>query len=169
MRPMRSLSTCAAIRSSARQPLQIWRVRSSESRPAFQLTSSGWMPVAYSPANSRSKRSRSTSIVLCETNPCSTIRKPSRWKVSTCSSERCSRTAGTTSEQLEVAVQLPLRDLLVGLLPLAALAAHEVVEVVLVAAAAESRAQDVAALELAGRVEQVGRQHVDAELLALGL
>ena len=41
MRPVLSLSTWAAIRSSERQPLQIWRVTSSRSRPRFQFTSSG--------------------------------------------------------------------------------------------------------------------------------
>src|SRR5215217_7200502 len=37
MRPVRALRTCAAMTSSARQPLQIWRVRSSWSRPGFQV------------------------------------------------------------------------------------------------------------------------------------
>ena len=46
------------------------------------------MPVAYSPANSASKRSRSISIARSETNPSSTIRNPSRPKLSTCSSDR---------------------------------------------------------------------------------
>ncbi len=43
---MRADSTCAAITVSAFQALQSWRVRSSGSRPGFQLTSSGAMPVS---------------------------------------------------------------------------------------------------------------------------
>src|SRR4051794_6008622 len=73
------------------------------------------------------------------------------------------------SEQLQVAVDLPLGDLLVGLLPLAPLAADEVVDVVLVAPPAQRGAQHVVALELARRVEQVGGQDLDAQLGALRL
>src|SRR3954447_7400893 len=95
-RPVRSLSTCAAITSSARQPLQIWRVRSSGSRPWRQLTSSGWMPVAYSPANSRSKLSRSSSTARSVMKPSSMITKPSRRKRSTWSSLSRSGAAAST-------------------------------------------------------------------------
>src|SRR5215213_8213612 len=70
-------------------------------------------------------------------------------------------------EELEVAVELPRRDLLVRGLHLAALAGDEVVEVVAVARRAERTPDDVVALELARRVEQVLRQRPDAELLAL--
>jgi hypothetical protein len=45
-RPVRSVSTWAAIVRSAFQPLQICRVRSSWSRPGTQLTSSGRIPVS---------------------------------------------------------------------------------------------------------------------------
>src|SRR5215216_2446107 len=67
-------------------------------------------------------------------------------------------------EQLQVAVELPVRDLLVRGLDLAALARDEVVEVVAVAGLAERAADHVVALELARRVEQVLRQRVDPEL-----
>ena len=73
------------MRSSARQPLQIWRVTSSRSRPFFQLTSSGEMPVAYSPSKMAAKRSRRTSTASIEMSPSSMMRKPSRRKLSTCS------------------------------------------------------------------------------------
>ena len=85
-RPVRSESTWAAITVSARQPLQIWRVRSSGSRPGTQFTSSGLIPVSYTPWNSGSYRSRSRSSARGETSPSSTIRKPSRSNASTSSS-----------------------------------------------------------------------------------
>src|SRR3954468_15905766 len=84
--PVVSLSTWAAMRSSARQPLQIWRVTSSRSRPCFQFTSSGAIPVAYSPSKRAAKRSRRTLTVLMGMSPSSMMRKPSRRKLSTCSS-----------------------------------------------------------------------------------
>ena len=68
---------------------------------------------------------------------------------------------------LQVAVELPRRDLLVGGLHLAALAFDEVVEVVAVRRPPERLADHVVALELARRVEQVLGQGVDPELGAL--
>ena len=44
---------------------------------------------------------------------------------------------------------------------------HEVVDVVLAAGRAQRRAEDVVALQLARRVEQVRGQHLDAQLGAL--
>src|SRR3954453_10203827 len=75
----------------------------------------------------------------------------------------------TPSVQLQVAIELPLSDLLVRKLPLAALAPNVVVGVVLVHRAPERGADDVVGLELARRVEQVARQDLDAELLAARL
>src|SRR3954467_7252670 len=70
-------------------------------------------------------------------------------------------------EELEVAVELPLGDLLVGGLHLAALALDEVVDVVALRRRAERLADHLVALELPRCVQQVLRQRVDAELLAL--
>src|SRR5215212_6188636 len=70
-------------------------------------------------------------------------------------------------EELEVAVELPLRDLLVRGLDLSPLARDEVVEVVPVRRRAERAADHVVALELARRVEQVLGERVDAELAPL--
>src|SRR4051795_10637554 len=73
----------------------------------------------------------------------------------------------SASEELQVAVELPLRDLLVRGRELRLLDAHEVVDVVLTAGVAERVAHDVVALELAGRVEEVAGQQLDAEVVAL--
>src|SRR5918995_7323200 len=67
-------------------------------------------------------------------------------------------------EQAQIVVALPLRDLLVGLLPVATLAAHVVVEVVLVADRAERLAQHVAGLGVVRGLEQVRGQRLDPEL-----
>ena len=77
--------------------------------------------------------------------------------------------AQSASEQLQVAVELPLRDLLVRGLELGLLDLREVVDVVLAPGVAERRAQDVVLLELAGGVEQVGGQRLDPEVVALAL
>src|SRR5215207_8263749 len=69
--------------------------------------------------------------------------------------------SASASEELEVAVELPLRDLLVGGLDLAPLAGHEVVEVVAAGRRPQGAADDVVALELARGVEQVLGQRVD--------
>jgi hypothetical protein len=55
--------TIPAITRSDFQPLQIWRVRSGESRPSRQFHSSGMSPVSNSPLNSFGKRSRAASTV----------------------------------------------------------------------------------------------------------
>ena len=49
---MRSESTCAATTVSDFHALQSCRVRSSGSRPGIQFTSSGRIPVSYSPSKS---------------------------------------------------------------------------------------------------------------------
>src|SRR5215213_75983 len=73
------------------------------------------------------------------------------------------------SEELEVAVELPLRDLLVGGLDLAALALDEVVEVVALRRAAERRADHVVALERAvNAVEAGGEQDRGREVRVAG-
>ena len=50
---VRSESTWAATTLSDFHALQSWRVRSSGSLPGTQLTSSGRIPVSYSPSKSR--------------------------------------------------------------------------------------------------------------------
>ena len=65
-------------------------------------------------------------------------------------------------EPRQVLADLPGRDLLVVAGPLVALDADEVVDVVLVAPAAERRAEDVVLLELVRRLEQVRRQRLRA-------
>ncbi len=64
IRPISCLSTMPATTGSDFHPLQIWRVRSSASRPARQFHSSGSRPVANSPRNSGSKRERASSDFL---------------------------------------------------------------------------------------------------------
>src|SRR5437762_14203711 len=61
----------------------------------------------------------------------------------------------------EVLPQLPRSDLLVVAAPLLPLDADEVVDVVLVAAAAERSPKDVVGLELLGGLEQVRRQRAE--------
>ena len=51
--PVLSESTCAATIESDFHALQSWRVRSSGSRPGTQFTSSGLIPVSYSPSKRR--------------------------------------------------------------------------------------------------------------------
>src|SRR5207244_13489105 len=74
---------------------------------------------------------------------------------------RLSRLHTWQSEAGQVLLDLPGRDLLVVARPFVALHLDEVVDVVLVAAAAERLPQDLVALELARRVEQVCRQELD--------
>ena len=71
------------------------------------------------------------------------------------------------SVELQVAVDLPLRHLVVPLAELALLRAHVVVHVVLLRRGAEGRAHHVVLLQLPRGVEQRGGQHLHAELLAL--
>src|SRR5439155_26793184 len=75
---------------------------------------------------------------------------------------RRGRRSRTWLEPGQVLLDLPGGDLLVVPRPLVALHLDEVVDVVLVAPAAERLAQHVVALELARRVEQVRRQQLDA-------
>src|SRR6476619_3029217 len=65
-------------------------------------------------------------------------------------------------EQRQVPVELPLRDLLVRSLPFATLDLDEVIDVIAVAGLAQRLSQHVILLELAGGVEQIARQQVDA-------
>src|SRR3954469_7002742 len=82
---------------------------------------------------------------------------------------RCADAPPFVSEQLEVPLELPGRDLLVRRLELPPLEAAEVVHVGLAAGVSEPLAEHVVAFELAGRVEEVLRQHLDAEVVALAL
>src|SRR3954469_19636667 len=66
------------------------------------------------------------------------------------------------SEARQVLAELPLGDLLVVAEPLVALDLRVVVEVVLVAATAERGTDDVVALELVDRLEQVRGQRPEA-------
>src|SRR4051812_23451431 len=66
------------------------------------------------------------------------------------------------SEPGEVLPELPVGDLLVVAEPLVALHPRVVVDVVLVAPAAERGSEDLVALELADRLEQVRRQRPEA-------
>src|SRR6202042_2658049 len=89
------------------------------------------------------------------------------------SRSRCARRRGgsvpvSCSVELQVVVELPLRDLLVGGLGLALLDVDEVVDVVPVTGLAEAGAQGGVAGQLTGGVEQVGRQQVDPLRFALG-
>src|SRR5438876_6212351 len=65
-------------------------------------------------------------------------------------------------ETSQILPDLPRGDLLVVPGPLVALGGDVVVDVVLVAAAAERLAEDVVAFELAGRVEEVRGQGLQA-------
>src|SRR5260370_31196872 len=66
------------------------------------------------------------------------------------------------SEPGQVLLDLPVRDLLVVAEPLVPLHAGVVVDVVLAARVAEGLAQDGILLELADRLEEVGRQRPQA-------
>ena len=61
----------------------------------------------------------------------------------------------------QVLADLPGRDLLVVAEPLVALHAGEVVDVVLVAAPAERRPEDVVRLELADGLEEIRRKRLE--------
>src|SRR3990172_3936935 len=69
---------------------------------------------------------------------------------------------GRALEPRQVLADLPGRHLLVVAIPLLALDADEVVDVVLIACPPESLAQHLVLLELVGGLEQVGRQRLKA-------
>src|SRR4051794_1108352 len=94
-------------------------------------------------------------------------RAPARPTLSALRAANVSPAVPVRSEQLQVAVELPLRDLLVRGLELRLLDAREVVDVVLAPGVAERLAQDVVGLELARGVEQRRRQRLDAEVVEL--
>src|SRR5579862_6213493 len=82
---------------------------------------------------------------------------------------RCrDRACSVRSVQLQVAVELPLRYLLVGGLGLALLYLDEVVDVVAVAGPAKAGSQSIVARQFARGVEQVRREQLDPLRLALG-
>ena len=137
--------------SAAETVVPTWR---GPGRVENELRSS---PEAQGRDRRRRRRCRAPTVGHLHEHRRTAARRAAARARATCRRGRRSRTC---SEPRQVLADLPLGDLLVVAEPLVALDLRVVVDVVLVAAPAERRAQRVVGLELADRLEQVRGQRL---------